>query len=341
MGKKITGDSGHGETTVTKRCTVKAAGQAAIGCLLCLAALLSWLPPVHASEGGSSYYFPGAFASFAVAVAPDPGYQFVNQSLYYSANVDKAVLHGKVDLSLRATAIYNYFGLFYTPGDTVLGGRFQMGAMIPLGYVHLKAGVEAPSPLPPVHETDREFAVGDSALMGSLFWKTGDFHFKFSEMIFLPTGAYSTNDLANTGRNYVGFDSSFTATWLSSKTGTEVSVMPGIMFNTENNSTDYKTGNEFHMDFMVNQFLAKTFAIGAQGYYYKQVTGDSGDGTRLLDAAGLDGFKGESCGFGPALLWMPGAGGGKLSVIGKWLFDTHHENRMKGDYGQVDISYKF
>lgn len=35
----------------------------------------------------------------------------------------------------------------------------------------------------------------------------------------------------------------------------------------------------------------------AQGYYYKQVTGDSGSGAKLGD------FKGESYVFGPALLW--------------------------------------
>ena len=80
--------------------------------------------------------------------------------------------------------------------------------------------------------------------------------------------------------------------------------------------------------------LAKNFALGAQRYYYKQVTGDSGSGAFLGD------FKGESYGFGPALLWIPGSSG-RLSLIGKWLFDSHHENRMKGDYGQIIVSYKF
>lgn len=310
-----------------------------MGILLCLGVLLSMQAPVHASEGGSSYFFPGAFASFAVAIPPDPGLQYVNQTLYYHAKVDKAPLVGLV-MSLEATAVYNYFGASYAFDEDVLGGRLQLFAAVPVGYVDTEAGVRMDIP---EHltlsrdEDDRAFDIGDSMISGALAWKAGDFGFKITGMVFVPTGAYSTGDLANVGRNYWGFDTSLAATWLSTKTGTEISVMPGILFNTENDATEYKTGNEFHVDFMVNQFLAKNFALGAQGYWYKQVTGDSGDGKPDF----LGDFKGESYGFGPALLWMPACGGGKLSVIGKWLFDSHRENRMKGDYGQLVLCKKF
>ena len=312
---------------------------AAFVCLLSLGVLLSLQPPVHASEGGSSYFFPGAFASFAVAIPPDPGFQYVNQTLYYHAEVDKAPLVGLV-MSLEATAVYNYFGGSYAFDGSVLGGRLQLFAAIPVGYVDTEAGVRMDIPdyfTLSRDEDDKAFDVGDSVLSGALAWKAGDFSLKITQMVFVPTGAYSTGDLANVWRNYWGFDSSCAATWLSSKTGTEISVMPGILFNTENNATDYKTGNEFHVDFMVNQFLSKSFALGAQGYWYKQVTGDSGDGKPDF----LGDFKGESYGFGPALLWMPACGDGKLSVIGKWLFDSHRENRMKGDYGQLMLCKKF
>jgi len=33
-------------------------------------------------------------------------------------------------------------------------------------------------------------------------------------------------------------------------------LLSGILFNTPNNATQYKTGNEFHLDFMLNQFLS-------------------------------------------------------------------------------------
>jgi len=305
-----------------------------IGCLLCLGVLLSGQLTAYAAEGGSSYYFPGAFASFAVAATPDPGFKFADQALYYHGTANKAVLQGRVNLSLKADAFLNYFNGIYTLENPVLGGKLQFGGGIPLGYVSLKSDI-SPNPLS-IEVSDRDTDIGDSIVLGSLYWKTGDFNFKLGEMVFVPTGKYSTSDLANIGRNYWGFDTSCAVTWLSSRTGTEISVMPGIIFNTENTDTDYKTGNEFHMDFMLNQFLAKNFALGAQGYYYKQVTGDSGSGAILPG-----GFRGESYGFGPALLWQPGFDNGKLTVIGKWLFDSHHENRMKGNYGNLIIAKQF
>jgi hypothetical protein len=85
----------------------------------------------------------------------------------------------------------------------------------------------------------------------------------------------------------------------------------------------------------VNQFLAKNFAVGFQGYYYSQVSNDSGSGAKLGS------FNGESLGIGPALLWMPNFGKGKLSLIAKWLHDVDHKNRMEGGYGQFIVSYKF
>ena len=66
------------------------------------------------------------------------------------------------------------------------------------------------------------------------------------------------------------------------------------MLNTTNPATDYKSGNEFHLDFMANQFLAPTFALGVQGYWYKQIDADTGSG------AVLGPFMGESFGLGPA-----------------------------------------
>jgi hypothetical protein len=288
---------------------------------------------VQATEGGASYYFPGSFGSFAVAVAPDPGLLLVDQMLYYHAKADQVVLRGRVDAEVKVDAFYNYFGGFYTFKEPVLGGRFQIGAAVPVGYIQVKAGLD--TALGSRDISDSNTNLGDSLIAPALHWKTGNFHFKLVETVFVPTGDYSTDNLANVGRNYWGFDTSLAMTWLNMETGTELSVMPGILFNTKNNATDYQSGNEFHVDFMVNQFLAKNFALGIQGYYYNQLSGDGGGGARLGS------FKGEAFGIGPALVWMPAFGKGKLSLIAKWLHDLNHTNRMEGDYGQFVVAYKF
>lgn len=334
MGKRLTRDRRYVAEKTTPPLIRKGLKQAVLGGMLCICALFAGQHTVYASEAGSSDYFPGAWGTFATAVTPNPGFQFASQTLYYHATVDKAVIRGRIELSLKGTAVFNYFGGFYTSANPMLGGKLQLGVAVPVGYVATKAGIET-TEVGSRSVSDHNFNIGDSIVSGALYWQSGDFHFKLNQYIIVPTGDYSTGNLANIGRNYWAFDTSCALTWLSMKTGTEITIMPGIMFNTENNATDYKTGNEFHVDYMLNQFLAKNFALGAQGYYYKQVTGDSGSGARLGD------FKGESYGFGPALLWQPGFDHGRLSLIGKWIFDSHHENRMKADYGQLVMARTF
>ncbi len=283
----------------------------------------------QATEGASSYYFPGSSTAFAVAVAPEPGFMAVSQTLFYSGRAGKAVLGGRVNFALEANAFYEYMGGFYTFEKPFLGSRLQVGVVVPLGYADIEAALGSKS------VSDNKIDIGDTMISAALYWQKDSFHYKLVESIFAPTGEYGVEDLSNIGRNYWGFDTAFAITWLNAGTGTEISITPGIMFNTRNTATDYKSGNEFHVDFAVNQFLAQNLALGIHGYYYRQVSGDSGSGAKL------GGFEGESFGVGPALLWMPKAGKGNLSVIAKWLHDVHQENRMNGDYGQLTVGYKF
>ena len=287
----------------------------------------------QATEGGSSYYFPGAAATFGAAVAPDTGFLFADQILIYDGSANKAVLRGHVNLDLESSAVYNYFAGFYTFQESIIGGRLQIGVGVPVGHVDVSVGLD--TSLGSRNLTENDSGFGDMLTSAALYWQNGDLHFKLVESVFSPTGDYASGNLANVGRNYWGFDTSFAMTWLKTETGTEISIIPGIMFNTKNSKTDYQSGNEFHIDVTVNQFLAKTYAVGAHGYYYSQVSDDSGSG------AILGGFRGESLGVGPALLWMPEFGKGKLSLIAKWLHDVDDKHRMQGDSSQLVVGYKF
>ncbi|MBP1764373.1 MAG: hypothetical protein H6Q65_1431 [Firmicutes bacterium] len=87
---------------------------------------------VHATEGGSSYYFPGTNAAFLSVVAPSPGFMRVNQMLFYNGKADKTVLGGAVHLNLEANGFYNYVGGAYTFEKPVLGSKLQIGMAVPL-----------------------------------------------------------------------------------------------------------------------------------------------------------------------------------------------------------------
>ena len=124
-------------------------------------------------------------------------------------------------------------------------------------------------------------------------------------------------------------------TWFNPESGTEVSIAPGVMVNTENTDTDYETGTEFHLDFVANQFLSPAFALGVRGYYYDQLSGDSGSGATLGD------FKSDSFAIGPGFVWIPEFGGGRFTVLGKWMHDLSADNRFESDYFTLTGAWKF
>lgn len=292
---------------------------------------------VRAAEGGASNYFPGAFGSFAPAVAPAPGPIFTSMTLFLKADLDQAALQGRLASTIETfAAVETLIGL-YAFDFEILGAQPGAGLFLPLGYAEFDGSVEGngfPGLSAEIHE--KRFAVGDlSAMPLTLWWnfEAIDLHVNLYELVVIPSGQYDTDDLINLGRNYWGFDTVLAATWLSTETGTEVSAVQGITLNTENEQTDYRTGSEYHLDAMINQFLSPRIAVGFHLYTYQQFTKDSGTPPRLGK------FKGQSVGVGPQLLWRPGFLRDHVTLIGTWLTDLEAKNRLEADYGMLQIVY--
>ena len=193
----------------------------------------------------------------------------------------------------------------------------------------VKADIEATVALGPLKQEldDKASGLGDIALIPlALYWNKGNYHWSFSQFIVTPTGSYSEDDDINTSLNYWSFDSNFALTYLNEQTGKDLSFNLGYIYNTENDKTDYQSGQEVHLDVVLNQFLSDSFAIGLQGFYLKQITGDDGDGAILGD------FKAEAAGVGPALLWSRNFGKQNVTFIAKWLHEFHAQKRLEGDH---------
>ena len=289
----------------------------------------------EAAEGASSHYLPGANGDIFLAVPPGPGFQVANTLWYQSGDAPAAVLEGQGDLNLDISTFLNLTALTYTFEQPVFGGSYTIGAVIPFGHAELDATVTGPAG-GKSRTTEDSFNLSDIAVIPfQMNWASGPWSFKIAEIIVAPTGAYSVSNLVNLGRNYWSFDTIVAVTWFDPEMGMELSVAPGIMVNTENSSTDYQTGTEFHVDFTLNQFLSPSFALGIRGYYYDQITDDSGAGALLGD------FQSDSFGAGPGFVWIPEFGGGKLTVLGKWMHDFTAENRFESDYFTLTGAWKF
>jgi hypothetical protein len=290
---------------------------------------------VHAAEGAASHYLPGSIGDFGIALVPEPGLQVANIVWWQSGDVGTTLLQGVVDIGVNVDVVLDLAAANYTSEEPVLGGQYTVGIAIPFGYANLDAMASGPNGLGVGLQAD-SFNLSDIAITPfQLNWNTGNWHFKVAETVIVPSGAYSTDEVVNLGRNYWSFDNVVALTYLNPARGTEFSVQPGIMFNTENPATRYRTGTEFHVDFVANQFLSKTFAIGIKGYYYQQITPDSGPGATLGD------FESMSFGLGPGFLWTPAFAEGRLAIAGKWMHDFVAENRFESDYGMLTLGWNF
>lgn len=287
------------------------------------------------AEGGASHYLPGAGGDMLLAVPPAPGLTVANTVWFQTGEIDSAVLGGRAKLGLDLDLALNLASAAYTFGTPVLGGAYTMAAMVPFGYANLSASLTGPGG-GKIDASGDSFALSDAAFIPiQLNWSAGAFSFKASQAIIAPTGAYSVDNAVNLGRNYWSFDTAGAVTWFDEESGREVSLAPGIMVNTENPDTDYRTGTEFHLDFTATQFVSPSFAVGLRGYWYRQITGDSGAGAILGD------FKSESVGLGLGFLWTPPVGDGRLSVAGKWMRDIYADNRFESDYFTLTGAWNF
>jgi hypothetical protein len=299
------------------------------------AALCAAAAPALAAEGASSHYLPGAGGDMLLAVPPDPGLTIANTVWYQGGDVGTAVLDGRVKFGLDIDLVLNLAAASYTFETPVFGGRYTMAALVPFGKADLSASLEGPGG-GRIDASGDSFNLSDIAVVPvQLNWNTGAFSWEVSQSIVAPTGAYDADQAINLGRNYWSFATNAAATWFDPEGGREVSIAPGIMFNTENPDTDYRTGTEFYLDFTATQFLSPTFAVGLRGYWYQQLTGDSGAGATLGD------FKSESVGLGLGFLWTPAFAEGRLSILGKWMRDVHAKNRFESDYVTLTGAWTF
>lgn len=278
----------------------------------------------HAAEGGLTNYVPGYYGDFAVAVAPPKGLYVYGTAYSYQAKLKGPAVPNTVS----ASAMLYLGGFQYVTDYKLFGATVAFGSYT----TFLDANLEAK---PPPFSLDASVSNrGDMSVSPLiLYWSSGNLYVSAYQAVIMPTGAYDRGAPLNSSRNYYSFDSVLALTWLDQKQGYEISLVPGLMFNTENTATNYRTGNEFHLDGMLNKYLSQDFAIGLHGYVYSQFSDDSG--------AGAPKIRSSSAAIGPAVLWNTTSLGIPGKIVGKWLHEVDATNRFQGDILSVTAAVKF
>ena len=291
-----------------------------------LAGLLAIALPtsIFAAEGGLSNYVPAFYGDLALATEPPDGLSLRNDVFYVSGDIGRSFRSGTIRAEVDATLLYNYLTVLYKPEWELFGAPVAFGITPAIGHADIEASVQA-GELARAADDDKT-GLGDTTLAAMLFGRRGKCHFSLSGYVVTPTGDYDVDDLANIGVNYWTFEVDTAVTYLNEETGQDYSLVLGYGYNTENDDTDYQSGDEIHADFVLNQFLTETLAVGINGYYYRQISGDSGGG------ALLGSFKGEGAGIGLGGYYGREIAGRDVFFVAKWVHDYHAENRVKADY---------
>jgi len=301
------------------------AGLTLVGSLAC--ALIS--PQVVADEGGASVWLPGQFGSFA-AVPSEPGWSL--PIVYYHASVDADAsknfpVGGQITAGLDVRSDLMFIIPTYTFTSPVWGGQPQIGVTSVVGNMNVSVEGTLSGPggiFGSRSVSDSLTGVGDLYPMASLRWSEGNNNWLAYTQVSIPVGSYQVGRLANLGLNRWSVDVGGGYTYLDQKTGREFSAAAGVTYNFENPDTDYKSGVSSHLDWAASQFLSEQLHVGLAGYFYYQLTGDSGAGARLGD------FKSRVIGIGPqgGYFFTMGAQQAYLNLKGYYEFDNR--NRPAG-----------
>ena len=316
---------------------------------VCISCALALAATSRAEETGSAHYLPGSIASFIDAFPGKPGsLALLDFFTYYDASAPvnlRLPLGGTISGDVNATVYANSILAFYQTPWQLLGGGYAFGAVVPYVWMEVEGQAQPVGPWgvlgPAVATRDTANGVGDITIFPFMLGWTDlapDLKVDFRLGVYAPTGDYKLGQLANVGKNYWTFEPGVMVSWLSSKIGTEVSLYSGVDFNTENNDTNYTSGTSLHFDLTVAQHLPLWggFAgIGANAFYYDQITGDSGSGARLGD------FKGMTTGVGPVLSYIHPVCDAQLLAELKWLPELDVDKRLKGDYVWFKLGFLF
>ncbi|WP_028239621.1 SphA family protein [Stutzerimonas azotifigens] len=270
----------------------------------------------QASEGGGGAYANGS-EGFMTGALPPPGTYLVSYNMLYTAD-DFANANPVFDdfkVETKATILR----AIHVTEKKILGGNWAMHAFLVYADVDVKNLGGA---------SQNHGGMGDFIFNPlAIGWHYGNWHWVAGVDVYLPTGRYDKDDLANVGRNYVTLEPLFGFTYRN-PAGYEFSMKTMFDHNYENEDTDYRSGNELHADFVAAKHFGN-WAVGVGGYVYKQVGGDSGEGASLGD------FKGRATALGPQFSYSTASG---LNIAGRYQHEFDVLNRPEGDKLWLNIA---
>ena len=313
--------------------------------LLVLATISLSSVVARAEEQSSGHYFPGGLSSsfdlVPVNFSSTPGYilAYANDSTFYhgSNNAFPANATSYTDTSVFLCQFPRQISIL--PG----GPHYSVALAVPYTWLKVHAPVITLKGIVHAEDTDNGFGDVEMFPMMLSWFNLGArylLQYQTEFGVYAPTGNFEGGAPANIGRNYWTFEPSAAAGYLIAPAETphynfQLITSAGFDFNTKNGATHYQTGDEFHLDGTLAAYRVferegggtDIAGVGASGFFYQQITGDSGRG------AILGSFEAMTTGVGPDLSYVYKNKDQSLSMGAevKWLPELSVSNRLSGN----------
>lgn len=309
---------------------------------LCLVAVvcLLYVSNLQAAEGGLGRPISGAGINpYAGLVPPLPGFAVSVSEAYYDASISgrTTVPIGRnltlgVDMKASLTPITILY-IWPTQGKE---WNFASGISVPLAYIEAEATVTLGRFTGRVKDdTSGVFDIVIVPIIASYHISQTD-HLAFNFTVWVPSGEYDPDRLANLSTNTWTFIPGVAYTKIFPKTNVEVSAMWALQFDTENKATNFQNGVLSDFEFTVIKRCKGGFGFGGIGSWIQQLSDDSGP-----TADKLNGFVGQAFGVGPIVTYSTEIGKSRLDFNARFVHEFENRRRPEGDLFQISGSLKF
>jgi hypothetical protein len=310
----------------------------AVAACLALALCASAATIARADEDGVSFWIPGFFGSLAAAPQqPGWSYTWINYYTNVSATGNTAVareitigqfnpaLNVSINANVRAQADIGIFAPTYVFATPFLGGQASASLLMNYGINNTQlngiiSGTVGGIPFSRNFDLSQTTAgIGDLIPQFAVRWNSGVNNYMAYLTGDIPVGTYSSTNLANIGIGHGAIDGGVGYTYFDEKAGHEFSAVMGLTGNFENTATNYTSGIDWHLDWGASQFMTKQFQVGLVGYFYEQLTPDTGCAPILCP------FESRVIGVGPQVgyLFPVGDMQGYVNLKGYGEFDNN------------------
>lgn len=291
-----------------------------------------------ASEGGASIYLLGSGGPATAVQPPVEGFFIDDTMFFYGGDIDadkSLVVGGNVALGLDTFIAAQFTTLVWVPSTNFLGGTLAVGGTLPVAapFVNASVAVEGPGGQSIVRSrSDNTLTIGDPIANASLGWKWDKFHLQASGFVNIPVGHYREGELANISFHRWAGDASLAASWHDTDSGWDISAKAGVTFNGLNKATQYNSGNDLHIEAAAEKTFSEKFSAGILGYYYNQISGDTGEG------AVLGPNKGRVAAIGATAAYNLVLGRSPASVRVRVFQEFDARRRTEGTSGMISLS---